>query len=51
MAKLDHNVMETLSALIALYEGNPNVTGVFPSQSASNVKLWCFAWCQAEQTY
>ena len=31
--------MEMLSALLALCEGNPPVTGGFPSQRASNVKL------------
>ena len=29
--------METAYALLALYEGNPPVTGGFPSQSASAV--------------
>ena len=32
--------METLSALLALCEGNPPFTGGFPSQRASNVELW-----------
>ena len=31
---------ETLSALQALCEGNPPVTGGFPSQRASNTELW-----------
>ena len=34
--------MKQLSALLALCEVNPPVTGGFPSQSASNVDLWCF---------
>ena len=32
---------ETLSALLALCEGNPPVTGEFPSQRTSNLELWC----------
>ena len=40
---------ETLSALLALCEGNPPVSGGFPSQRASNVKLWCILWCSPEQ--
>ena len=31
--------METLSALLALYEGNPRVTGGFPSQNANDADL------------
>ena len=42
--------METVSALLDLCEGNPTVTGGFPSQRASNVELWCFLWCQSAQT-
>ena len=26
------------------FEGNPTVTGGFPSQRASGAELWCFAW-------
>ena len=29
--------------------GNPPVAGGFPSQSASNVEIWCFVWCQSRQ--
>ena len=35
--------METPSALLALCEGNPPVTGGFPSQRASNVDRWHFS--------
>ena len=38
-----HN-MEILSILLALCEGNPPVTGGFPSQKANNVEHWCFLW-------
>ena len=34
--------MDTLSALLALCEGNPPVTGGFLSQRASNAEIWCF---------
>ena len=34
--------MERLSALLALCEGNPPVTGGFPSQKANNAELWFF---------
>ena len=34
-----HHQMETL---LALYEGNPLVTGGFPSQKPSDAELWCF---------
>ena len=37
--------MEMLSTLLALCEGNPPVTSGFPSQRASNEKLWCFICC------
>ena len=37
--------MELLSLLLALCEGNPLVTGRFPSQRASNVEFWCFLCC------
>ena len=47
--------METLSALLALCEGNPTVIGGFPSRRASNADFyvsfdidltnyWCFFW-------
>ena len=36
-----YHAMETLSTLLALCEGNPPVTGGFPSQRASNVDFWC----------
>ena len=39
--------METLSALPALCEGNPQVDS--PTK-ASDAELWCFLWCTAEQT-
>ena len=32
-----HHDMETLSTLVALYEGNQLATGEFPSQKVSNV--------------
>ena len=34
---------------MALCEGNPPVTGRFPSKS-SDVELWCFLWSPSEQT-
>ena len=37
-------VMETLSTLPVFCEGNPPVTGGFPSQSVSNAMLWRFRW-------
>ena len=37
--------MERLSTLLALCEGNPPVTGGFPSQRASNADLWGFLCC------
>ena len=36
--------MEPFSALMTLSEGNPAVTGGFPSQRPSDVELWCFLW-------
>ena len=44
-----HNVVMTVSALLALCEGNPTVTGGFPSRKANKAELWyvhCFllAW-------
>ena len=41
--------MEILSALLALCEGNPFVTGGFPSQWASDAELWCFLWSTPEK--
>ena len=34
--------------LLALCEGNPPVTGGFPSQRVSNAEFWCFLCCQSE---
>ena len=34
--------MEARTTLLALYEGNPPVTGGFPSQRASSAVLWWF---------
>ena len=45
--------METFSALPALGEGNPPVTGAwFPRTKASDaeLELWCFLWSAPEQT-
>ena len=45
--------MGTFSALLALCEGNPSVTGGFPSQGPhSDVfqRLWCFLWYTSKQT-
>ena len=45
-----YHAVETLTALLALCEGNPPVTtGGFPSQRASNVDLWYFLCCKPEQ--
>ena len=41
--------MEMLSTLLALCDGNPPVTGGFPSQRTSNVELCCFHCWQTEQ--
>ena len=41
--------METISALLALYDGNPPITDKFPSQRTSNVELWCFPCCELAQ--
>ena len=41
--------METFSALLALSDGNPPVTGWFPSRRARNVEIWRF-FCLCEQT-
>ena len=46
-----HHDMETLSALLALCEGNPLLSSGFPSQRASNAELWYFACCQPKQTF
>ena len=37
--------METLSVLLALYKGNPPITGGFPSQRASDRNIWCSLLC------
>ena len=37
--------METLSVLLTLCEGNPPVTGGFPSLRASYAELWNFFYC------
>ena len=37
--------MEALSVSLALYVGNPSMTGGFHSQRASSTELWCFLWC------
>ena len=39
--------METLLVLLALCEGNPPVTGGFPSQRASKAKFWFCICCTA----
>ena len=39
------HLMETFSALLLLFTGNPPVTGGFPSQRNSNADLWCFFVC------
>ena len=44
--------METFSALLTLCEGNPPVTGGFPSQrtvTRSDAE-WCFLWSAPQQT-
>ena len=41
---------DALFALLTLWEGDPPVTGGFPSQRASNVKPWCFLRCYLDQT-
>ena len=41
--------MKAYYALLALCEGNPQVTSGFPSR-ASDTELWCFLWCEPEQT-
>ena len=40
-----HHDMGILTALLALCEGNPPVTGDFPSQRANNAELWCCFCC------
>ena len=42
--------MELLPALLALCEGNPPVTSGFPSQWDSGAEIWCFLWCQPQET-
>ena len=37
--------MKTISALLALCEGNPPATA-----KASDAELWCFLWSAPEQT-
>ena len=39
-----------ISALLALCEENPPVTGGFPSLRAHNSELWCFIWSAPDQT-
>ena len=36
--------MEIFSALLALCEGNPPVTGGFSLTKANDAELWCFLW-------
>ena len=38
--------MEAFSALVAICEGNPPLTG----GKASDAELWCFLWSAPEQT-
>ena len=45
-----NQTMETFSALLALCEGNPPVTGGFPLTKASGAELWRFLWSAPEQT-
>ena len=40
---------EKLFALLVFCEGNPPITGRYPSQRASDAELWCFHWCAPEQ--
>ena len=42
--------MKTLSALLALCEGNPPITGGFPSQRPVTRSFDVFLWCAPEQT-
>ena len=37
--------METFSAPLALWEGNPPVTSGFSSQKTNKAKVWCSLWC------
>ena len=41
--------METPTALLALCEGNPPVTGGFPIQRANNANLLCLLCCSLEK--
>ena len=42
--------METFSAFLALFEGNPQVTGGIPYTKASDAGLLYFLWSVPEQT-
>ena len=42
--------METFSALLVLCEGNPPVTGLFPSEKASDAGFDIFVWSAPEET-
>ena len=42
--------METLSALLSLCDGNPPFKAGLPSQRNTNIQLWCYLWCEHEQT-
>ena len=44
-----HHDMEMLPSLLALCEGNPPVSGGYPSQRASNAELWYFLSCWSDQ--
>ena len=37
--------------LLVLCEGNPPISGGFPSQRVSNAEFWCFLWCQPEEAF
>ena len=37
--------METFSAPLTLWEGNPLVTSGFSSQKTNKAKVWCSRWC------
>ena len=43
--------MEIFFCVTGLWEGNPPVSGGFPSQSASYVGLWYFLWFTAKRHY
>ena len=40
--------LENIYALLALCEGNPQVTGGILSQRASNAELWYFRWTHSQ---